>query len=73
MVLFRNGQFLTHRYTWDFFPAEPMQVETYMMPMVVNVMRKKPPTHIALSNDFDELEDFATWANANLLPTAAQS
>lgn len=66
MFLFCNGQFLTHRYTWGFFPAEPMPIKAYMMPMVMEIMHKKMPTHIALSNDFDELEEFTTWANANL-------
>lgn len=66
MYLFRGDKFLTHRYTWDFFPIEPMPVEIYMMPMVMELMHKEPPTHIALGNDFDELEEFTTWANANL-------
>lgn len=66
MFLFRNGQFLTHRYTWDFFPIEPMPIKAYMMPMVMELMHKKMPTHIALGNDFTELEEFTTWANANL-------
>jgi len=66
MFLFRGDKFLTHRYTWDFFPTEPMPVKPYMIPMVMRITRKKPPTHIALGNDFTELEEFTTWVNANL-------
>ncbi len=61
MYLFRHGKFLTDRYQWGFFPAHPLPVETWMLEAVLEILRKNPPTHVAMSTNFDDLIEFVRF------------
>ena len=57
VTLFRQGKFLTLRYSWGFFPDEPKMIAEWELAVVLDLTAKwsDKPTHIAINGNFDEL------------------